>query len=107
MDRGPRGRSDLWKIGGGDTKSRELCGPGVSRESKVNVGLTQGSALSPLLFIAVVELISRKICIKVVLQKTIVRSWPGSGRGWGSKSPITVDRVERYFQHTWIESTLG
>ena len=71
MDGGPGGRSDWWKIGGGDTKSRELCGPGVSGESKVNVGLTQGSALSSLLFIAVVELISRKICIKVVLQKLL------------------------------------
>ena len=39
-----------------DTKSKVLCGPGVSGESKVNGGLTQGSALSPLLFIAVVEL---------------------------------------------------
>ena len=57
MDRGPGGRG---QIGGGDTKSRELCGPGVS-----------GSALSPLLFIAVVELISRKICIKAVLQKLL------------------------------------
>ena len=35
-----------------------VCGPGVSRESKVNVGLTQGSALSPLFFIAVVKLIT-------------------------------------------------
>ena len=59
------------QIGGGDTKSMELCGPGVSGESKVNVGLTQGSALTPLLFIAVVELISRKICIKVILQKLL------------------------------------
>ena len=52
-----------------DTKSRVLCGPGVSGESKVNVGLTQGSASSPLLFTAVVKLISRKICTKVILQK--------------------------------------
>ena len=71
VDGGPRGRSDWWKIGGGDTKSRELCGPGVSAESKVNVGLTQGSALSPLLFIAVVELIRRTIYIKVILQKLL------------------------------------
>ena len=68
VDRGPGGGG---QIGGGDTKIRELCGPGVSGEYKVNVGLTQGSALSPLLFIAVVELISRKICIKVVLQKLL------------------------------------
>ena len=45
------------QIGGGDTKIRELCGPGLSGESKVNVGLTQGSALSTLLFIAVVEFV--------------------------------------------------
>ena len=70
MDRGPGGGggSDWWR---GHEDIRELCGPGVSGESKVNVGLTQGSALSPLLFIAVVELISRKIYIKVVLQKLL------------------------------------
>ena len=39
--------------------------------------------------------------------KTIVRRWSGSGRRRGSKSPRTVDRVERYIQQTWIESTLG
>ena len=60
------------QIGGGDTEIRELCGPGVSGESKVNVGLTQGSAFSPLLLIAVVELISRKICITVF---GTVNSW--------------------------------
>ena len=54
-----------------DTKSRVLGGPGVSGESKVNVGLTQGSALIPLLFIAVVELICRKICTKDILQKLL------------------------------------
>ena len=43
----------------------------MSGESKINVGLKQGSAFSPLLFIAVVELISRKICIKVLLQKLL------------------------------------
>ena len=52
MDGDPRGRSDWWRGHG---------------ESKVNVGLTQGSAL----FIAVVDLISRKICIKVILQKLL------------------------------------
>ena len=42
----------------------------MSGESKLNVGLTQGSALIPL-FIAVVELIRRKICIKDVLRKLL------------------------------------
>ncbi|KAK2144649.1 hypothetical protein NP493_4157g00014 [Ridgeia piscesae] len=51
----------------GDTKIRVLCGPGVSGESKINVGLTQGSALISLLFIAVVQLTSRKICAKDIL----------------------------------------
>ena len=63
------------QIGGGDTKSRELCGPGVLGESKLNVGLTQGSALSPLLFIAVVELISRKICINNTPKTIVRRQW--------------------------------
>ena len=54
-----------------DTKSKVPCGPGVSGESKVNVGLTQGSALIPLLFIAVVELISRTICTKDILRKLV------------------------------------
>ena len=54
-----------------DTKSRMLCEPGVSGESKVNVGLTQGSALIPLLYIAVVELISRKMCTKAILRKLL------------------------------------
>ena len=68
------------QIGGGDTKSRELCGPGMS-DAKVNVSLTQGSALTPLLFIAVVELISRKISIKIIVRlvKTEVM-WVGFRR---------------------------
>ena len=48
-----------------------LCGPGVSRESKVNVDLTQGTALIPLLFIAMVELISTTSCTKDILRKLL------------------------------------
>ena len=53
------------------TRSKVLCGPGVSGDFKVNVGLRQGSALSPLLFIAMVELISRKIGSKDILRKLL------------------------------------
>ena len=42
------------------TKGRAVARPGMSDEFEVNVGLRQGSALSPLLFIMVMELISKK-----------------------------------------------
>ena len=42
-----------------ETKNRVVCGPGISEEFRMDVGLRQGSALSPLLFIAVVEVVSR------------------------------------------------
>ena len=86
-----------------DAKCRVLCEPGVSGESIVNVGLTQGSALSPLLFIAVMKLLSKKICTKDILRKL----WPDSSSRRGSKSPRTADRVERYVQQTWTESMFG
>ena len=48
--------AEVWMVEGTykDRKSRVLCVPGVSGISEVNVDLTQGSALSPLLFIAMV-----------------------------------------------------
>ena len=41
-----------------------VVGDGVSEEFEVNIGLRQGSMLSPLLFIAVLDLISRKTIVK-------------------------------------------
>ena len=43
----------------------------ISEEFKMNIGLRQGSALSPLLFIAVVEVISRKVSMRDVLCKLL------------------------------------
>ena len=40
-----------------ETKGRVVCGPGISEKFRVDVGLSQGSAQIPLLFIAVVEVI--------------------------------------------------
>ena len=42
-----------------NTKARVEVGSGMSNEFQVNIGLRQGSALSSLLFIIVLELISR------------------------------------------------
>ena len=43
------------------TKGRVITGAGISEQFSVDIGLRQGSALSPLLFIVVMELISRKV----------------------------------------------
>ena len=53
------------------TKGRVVVGSGMSDEFGVNIGLRQGSALSPLLFIMVMEVISRKVSTKNVLQKLL------------------------------------
>ena len=41
-----------------------VVGEGASEESEVKIGLRQGGVLSPLLFIAVMDLISRKTVVK-------------------------------------------
>ena len=51
------------------TTGRLVLGSGMSKEFQVNIGLRQGSALSPLLFVLVMELISRKISTTNVLNK--------------------------------------
>ena len=52
-----------------NTKARVVVESGMSNEFQVNIGLRQGSALSPLLFILVMELISRKISTTYALRK--------------------------------------
>ena len=54
-----------------NTKARVVLkiGSGMSNEFQANIGLRQGSALSPLLFILVMELISRKISTTDALRK--------------------------------------
>ena len=51
------------------TKGRVVVGSELSEDFPVNLGLRQGIALSPLLFIMVMELISKKISTKDVLRK--------------------------------------
>ena len=51
------------------TKGRVMVGSGMSDEFEVNLGLRQGSSLSPLLFIMVMDLISNKASTRDVLRK--------------------------------------
>ena len=53
------------------TTARMVVGEGASEEFEVNIGLRQGSVLSPLLFIAVLDLISRKTVMKDAMRKLL------------------------------------
>ena len=53
------------------TTARVVVGEGASEEFEVNIGLRQGSVLSPLLFIAVLDLISRKTVAKDAMKKLL------------------------------------
>ena len=52
------------------TNGRVIIGAGMSEQFSVNIGLRQGT-LSPLLFIVVMELISRKISMKDTSRKLL------------------------------------
>ena len=49
------------------TKGRVLVRPGKSEELSVNIRLRQGSALNPLMFIMMMELVSRKVNMRGIL----------------------------------------
>ena len=53
------------------TSTRVVVGEGASEVFEVNIGLRQGSALSPLLFIVVLDLISRKTVVKDAMKKLL------------------------------------
>ena len=54
-----------------ETKGRVVGRRGISEEFRVDVSLRQGSARSPLLFIAVVEVISKKKTTRDILSKLV------------------------------------
>ena len=54
-----------------ETTARVVVGEGASDEFDVNSALRQGSVLSPLLFIAVLDLVSRKTVVKDAVKKLL------------------------------------
>ena len=53
------------------TTARVVVGEGAAEEFEVNIGLRQGSMLSSLLFIAVLDLIRRKTVVKDAMKKLL------------------------------------
>ena len=66
MDESARSRM---QVGGRDV--RWFVGPRMSEEFSVNISLRQGSSLSPLMFIMVMELISRKVNMRGILGRML------------------------------------
>ena len=53
------------------TTARVVVGEGVSEEFEVKIGMTQGSVQSPLLFMAVLDLVNRKTVTKDGMSKRL------------------------------------
>ena len=53
------------------TTARVVGGEGASEEFEVNIGLREGSVLSPLLFIAVMDIMSRKTVMNDAMKKRL------------------------------------
>ena len=74
------------------TKGRFLVGPGMSEEFNVNIGVRQGSSLSPLMFIMAMELVSRMVRLRGSMGRMLCADdlavwWRVGGRCrkyWGS-----------------------
>ena len=62
------------------TTARVVVVEGASEEFEVKIGLRQGSVLSPLLFITVLDLISRKTVVKDAMKKLLYAALVANGK---------------------------
>ena len=83
----PGGGSDWWR-------GHEVQGAvwtGSVRRVQSKCWPDTGERLEPIVVYRCCGTDKQKDLHKSRTPKTIVRRWPGTGRGWGSKSPITVN----------------
>ena len=85
------------------TTARVVVEEGASEEFEVKIGLRQGSVLSPLLFIAVLDLIGRKTVLKDAMEKLLCRR-PGPGDEWQTGATGDNGGVERFVYQTRAET---
>ena len=78
-------------------------GEGASEEFEVKIGLRQGSVLSPLLFIAVLDVISRKTVVKDAMKKRRRHNYVLGGE-WQTGATGDNGGVERFVYQTRAEA---
>ena len=84
------------------TTARVVVGEGASEEFEVKIGLRLGSVLSPLLFITVLDLVSRKTVVKDAMKNSMRR--PGPGGEWQTGAAGDNGGVERFVYQTRAET---
>ena len=82
------------------TTERVVVGEGASEEFEVKIGLRQGSVLSPLLFIAVLDLISRKTVMMKDATKKLL--YADNLPWWQTGATGDTGGVERAFYQTGL-----
>ena len=86
VGRGP-GASDWWR----GHEDQGAVWTGSVRRVQSKCWSDTGERIEPIVVYRCCGTHKQKDLYKSRTPKTIVRRWPGSGRGWGRKSPITVD----------------
>ena len=78
------------------TTARVVVGEGASEEFQVKIGLRQGSVVSPLLFVAVLDCISRKTVVKDAMKKLLYAD--------DLAAVALVANGKQELQETWAET---
>ena len=76
------------------TTARVVVGERASEEFEVKIGLRHGSVMSPLLFIPLLDLISRKTVVKDAMKKLLYADGPGGE--WQTGATGDTGGVERF-----------